>query len=113
MTTLRRLLFEYGMVLVLLLLCALFSVMTLSEQHPAGDAAARQLARDVVARFGKDARVFVAVRDQAEDLAFLRALESQFVASGVHVLEVVKGEPKDARAALQRQAAAGGRLDAI
>ncbi len=113
MNTLRRLLFEYGMVLVLLLLCAFFSVVTLSEQHPTGDAAARQLAGDVVTRFGKNARVLAAVRDQAEDIAFLHALEASLAASGVHHVEVVQGEPRDARAALQRLAAAGGRLDAI
>ena len=113
MTTLRRLLFEYGMVLVLLLLCVFFSVVTMSEQHPTGAEAGRQLARDILARFGKDARVLIAVRDQAEEITFLHAVEGQLAASGVYVTEVVKGEPKDARAALQRQVKAGGTLDAI
>ena len=42
-SALTRLLSDYGMLLVLLLLCALFSVLTLADQHPAGEAAARQL----------------------------------------------------------------------
>jgi len=113
MPVLRRLLFEYGMVLVLLLLCIFFSVVTLTEQHPAGAAAARQLARDVMARFGKEGRVLVAVREQAEDIAFLHVLQEEFARSGLHPVEVVQGEPKDARAALQRLAAAGKKLDAI
>ena len=32
---------------MLLLLCALFSVLTLADQHPAGEAAARQLASEI------------------------------------------------------------------
>jgi ribose transport system permease protein len=113
MNVLRRLLFEYGMVLVLLLLCAFFSVVTLSEQHPTGDAAAKQLTQEIVTRFGKDARVLVAVRDQAEEIAFSHALEGRLAASGIYISAVVKGEPKDARAALQRLVTAGGKLDAI
>lgn len=113
MTMLRRFLFEYGMVLVLLLLCIFFSAVTMSEQSVGGDEGGRQVARDIVARFGKDARVIVAVRDQADDLAFLHAVEGQFAVSGVYIVETVKGEPKDARAALQRQVKVGGKLDAI
>ena len=112
-TKLRRLLFDYGMVLVLLLLCVFFSIKTMSEQEPTGDTAARNLARDVVAAFGKQARVLVVVRDQPEEVAFLHSLQGQLASSGVYFGEPVKGEPKDARAALERLVKAGDNLDAI
>ncbi len=44
---------DYGMVLVLLLLCALFSALTLAEQHPTGAAAARQVAAAIASRSGR------------------------------------------------------------
>ena len=104
--TFARLLSDYGMLLVLLLLCALFSVLTYTEQHPTGEAAARQLASGI----GKGARVLIAVRDQTEDAAFARELETALKARGAEIVGVVKGEPKDARAALMSLA---GKLDAI
>jgi ribose transport system permease protein len=108
----RRHLADYGMLLALLLLCAFFSVVTWSEQHPTGDAAAGQLARDLLGQFGNRARVMIAVRPQPDDAAFADALRRQLTGAGATVVEVVKGEPKDARAALQR-VAADGKLDAI
>ncbi len=104
--TLTRLLADYGMVLVLLLLCAFFSVVTLTDQHPTGEAAARQLAADI----DKGARVLIAVREQAEDAVFARELEAALRANGAEVVAVVKGEPKDAREALSKVT---GKLDAI
>ena len=40
---------DYGMVFVLLLLCVLFSVLTLKEQHPTGAAAGAQVADMILA----------------------------------------------------------------
>ncbi|MEQ1860764.1 MAG: ABC transporter permease [Chthoniobacteraceae bacterium] len=99
-----RLLADYGMVFVLLLLCAFFSVVTLSEQHPTSEAAARKLAADL------SGRVLIAVRDQAEDAAFADRLAAELKARGVEVVAIVKGDPKAARTALN---AVSGRLDAI
>ena len=44
---LSRFLSEYGMVLVLLLLCGYYSFATYAEQDPGGAAGGEQLARDV------------------------------------------------------------------
>lgn len=92
------------MLLVLLLLCVFFSAVTWTEQHPQGDEAARQLAGEVKA----PARALVVVRTQAEDAAFADALNEELKNRGVAVVETVRGEPKDARAALVRAAGAGG-----
>ena len=105
---LLRFLSDYGMLLVLAVLCAFFSVATLTEQYPTGEAAARQVA----AQFAKGARVLVAARAQPDDVLFADTLDAALRAAGVEVAAVVKGEPSDARAALQR-VAAGGKLDAI
>ena len=105
---LQRLLSDYGMVFVLLLLCAFFSAVTLTEQNPTGEAAARQLA----AELNKSSRVLIAVRPQADDTLFARQLEQTLTAAGAQVT-VVTGEPHDAREALQKLATSHAPLDAI
>lgn len=93
-----------GMLVALLLLCVFFSVVTWTEQYPQDAAAAEQIA----ARIDSNAKVLIVVRPQAGDIAFAEALKAALVAPA----EIVQGEPKDARAALERAAANGG-LDVI
>ena len=52
----QRLLTDYGMMLVLLALCLLFSVLTLKQQVPEGKAAVAELAREVQSRVAQDRR---------------------------------------------------------
>lgn len=103
-TPLRHRLAGSGMLAALLLLCAFFSVATWTQQYPQDEEAAREIA----ARIGAQDRVLIVVRPSAKDAAFAQALAS---ALGPRA-ETVKGEPADARAALQRAATAGG-LDVI
>lgn len=88
------------MLVALLLLCAFFSIVTWTEQAPQDAAAAQQLA----AQIAPDAKVLIVVRPQAEDIAFANALNAALPAKA----EIVQGEPKDARDALERAVAAGG-----
>lgn len=94
---------DLGMAWVLAGLCALFSVLTWSEQQPGGAGAAAGVAADLLAATGPGPRVLVAVRGQPDDVAFADALEAVLRERGATVVGVVKGEPKDARAALLRQ----------
>ena len=109
---LSRFLAAYGMVFVLALLCTFFSFATYNEQHPTGADAARELASSILGQFGKSARVLIAVPNQPDADAFADALQTALTNSGATVVTIVKGEPKDARAALQT-AASAGKLDAI
>jgi ribose transport system permease protein len=108
-----RFLTDYGMILVLLILCTFFSIMTYSDQSPTGEAAAHQVVSAIRQQFGKTPRVLIAASDQPGDLAFAASLERQLSASGAQVLATVQGEPKDARGALVKINAADGKLDAI
>ncbi len=110
---LSRFLTDYGMVFVLAILCAFFSVATYSEQSPTGEAAARQVASTLSAQFGDKGKVLIVARDQADEALFANKLEAALEKTGTKPLAVVKGEPKDARAALQKIASSGGPLDAI
>src|SRR5437868_3836906 len=65
-----RFLADYGMIFVLLLLCAFFSVVTYSEQSPTGEAAAKQVVTSIRQQFGATPRVLIAASDQPGDAAF-------------------------------------------
>lgn len=109
---LSRLLADYGMIFVLLLLCAFFSVVTYSDQSPTGEVAAKQLAAAIHQRSGNAPRVLIVAGTQPDDAAFAKKLRSELLAT-VHSVVSVQGEPKDAREALQKFAAEGGKLDVI
>ena len=98
-----RLMSQYGMLGVLLLLCAFFSAVTVRDQHPTGAAAGKALAKQVVA--SSDIPVIPVVRGSDEDKAFLAALEKFLAASGVKISQTIIGEPVEVRTALEALAA--------
>ncbi|HAM72710.1 MAG TPA: sugar-transporting ATPase, partial [Verrucomicrobiales bacterium] len=111
--TLTRLIADYGMILVLLLLCAFFSVVTYSEQPPTGESAAGQISSAVRRELGTAPRVLIAASAQPDDAAFASRLQHDLAASGARVVGTIQGEPRDARETLQKLNASGDRLDAI
>ena len=101
---------RYGMLGVLLGLCAVFSVATYSEQSAEGKEGAAQVADALKARFGDSPRVLIAVRDHPDDRVL--ADEIARLLPGAIVSRSI-GEPKDARHALMKLAAGSQPLDAI
>ncbi|HEV3341734.1 MAG TPA: ABC transporter permease [Pirellulales bacterium] len=108
-----RLLSDYGMILVLVLLCAFFSAVTYREQSVSGGAAGRELAATIEREVGRTARVLIAVRDVASDAAMAKELQREIEAAGGRVAAVVRGQPKDARRALAKLAASGEQIDVV
>ena len=104
---------DYGMVFVLLLLVALFSVLTVNLQHPSGEAAGRLVADTIVKQHGDTARVIVVGRDTAEDRKFTTAVAERLKESGVNVLDIVNGSAIDARKSIQAIVDSGQGIDAI
>lgn len=104
---------DYGMLLVLLLLCALFSALTIRDQQPTDAAAAKDLAQSIFRRFGTAPHVMIATLDRAEEKAFAAHLADSLRANEAQIAKQIAGEPKDARQALQELAQQGGKLDAI
>lgn len=101
------------MLFVLLLLCVYYSWVTYDEQHPTGESGGEQLAAEILQTFPTGARVLIVTRDGREDAAFASALEERLRAGGLAVVETVRGQPADARQALERTTKVGGRLDVI
>jgi len=112
-SALARFFSEYGMILVLLLLCAFFSVVTTSDQSPTGEAAAREIVTAIQQHFGPTPRVLIVASDQPSDTTFVASVARDLAAAGATILATIKGEPQAARVALQKIAADGGKLDAI
>lgn len=101
---------DYGMTLVLALLCGFFSVMTWDEQHPTGAAAARRLAR-TISGTGAKPSVAVVVRRGEDDSAFAAGLRTRLAERGVPVVATVQAaDPAAARRALARLGERGERV---
>lgn len=108
-----RLLEDYGMALVLLLLMLLFSLLTLAEQHPTGPDAGRQTADRIVDRFGPQAGVVVVARDTADDRTFVEAIVARLKERGATVRGISTGSAVDARKALTAVTDRGETIDAV
>jgi len=100
---------DFGMLVVLLLLCVYYSFATLTDQSPTGTAAAEDVA-DRLERPGRT--VFIAVRGNPDDVRFARILEQRLRAGGTPVAGNVAGDPPTVRRALE-EAVASKRVDVI
>lgn len=99
----RKVLSEYGNVLVLLLLCAVISFVTVEEQSATSSSAARDLSKLVALENSKESRVIVLVRNGEGATRFSQVLGKELSASGLEVVALVVGTPADARKALVSQ----------
>ncbi len=88
---LSRALSDYGVLLPLAILCAFFSVATLNDQFPTGEAAAREVA----AQIDRSARVVIVIRNHPDDIEFAEHLQAEIAKE--NIVAIVRGEPRDAR----------------
>jgi len=104
---------NYGMLGVLLLLCLLFAVLTVDEQHPTGERAAKTLAQalkessDATAEELGGGGVLIISRESDEDRLFSRSLEEALSRGGYSHVTAISGDPAAIRSAMERLAGAG------
>lgn len=91
---------DSSMLLVLLLLAAVFSLLTLKPQTPSGSTAGREAAAQILERFGPGARVLVIAAAGRADDAFADAATTALTSGGAQVLATVRGNPAAARRAV-------------
>lgn len=103
---------DYGMSLVLLLLVALFSALTLKQQHPTGADAGRQVA-DMILERHTQPRVLVITRNTPEDVEFSDAAIKRLEEKGARVLATVRGAAPDAKQSIEQVLKSGESIDAI
>ena len=109
----RALLVDYGMVFVLIALCILISVLTISDMHPNDPAAAKKLAASLVKEAGSDINVLVVARTNDADKEFAEALKQGLESGGAKVVGVELGDPSSARARLELLGQQDERLDFV
>jgi ribose transport system permease protein len=102
----KRCLSEYGMLPVLVLLCAVMSWLTWGEQRPSGAAAAREVAAELTRTPG--VAVLIVARAGDEDREFVETLAARLREQGRPAGSVL-GSPQDARRALE----AAVRIDVV
>lgn len=110
---LRRFVAEYGMVFVLLILMAGFSVLTIQPQRPTGANVGTAIADQILTQFGNAPNVVIAVPGSDEDKAFAAAVQARLGKSGAKVVAVSVGSPIDARQAIQGAVDSGIVIDAV
>ncbi|MDA8823806.1 ABC transporter permease [Opitutales bacterium] len=84
---------DYGMLGVLVLLCAFFSWITFEEQQPEGESGAEQLSQSIAGKFTEPGRVLIAGRKTDSGKAFTSRLNELFLSKGWDVTGVVQGGP--------------------
>ena len=107
-TALRRRLSGYGMLGVLLLLCILFSALTLQDQHPTGKRAAAELASELTAHAETDTPILILARDSDQDRTFADDLANQLREDGFTDVSATLGNPPEQRAACEQLAVRSG-----
>lgn len=98
---LRQRLSGYGMLGVLLLLCVLFSALTLQDQQATGARAARELVGRVADLAPDDAAVLVLARDSEEEREFAEAAVAGLRQAGFTDVRTVLGGPPEFRQAAE------------
>lgn len=105
-TTITRLISGYGMLPVLLLLCILFSVLTLKEQTVSGEAGAALLARQIEKEPLVGGTFLIITAGGKDELEFARAF-SQAAEDHGWPIRAIMGDPMTVRAALDSVDSAG------
>ena len=104
---LKRVVSNYGMLLVLLLLCTLFSILTISEQYPTGAAAVESVMKQTLRESISGRTFLIVAAEDSEDREFGTILHDNIVASGGRVLETIFGSPSEIRTHLENLKLAG------
>jgi ribose transport system permease protein len=103
----KKLLSNYGMVLVLIALCILFSLMTLKRRGATGSAAAASVAENVVAEVEAGEAVFVVGAAKKESEKFAVTVAKALRDKGFDQVTEVIGTPRDLRKAWEVSGAEG------
>jgi len=103
----RKLLSDYGMILVLVVLCALFSVLTIRKRIPGGAAASAELLEQIEREFQKTDVILAVGAANRESALLAERIGEELKEAGFTRARVVVGEPRDLRLALDEITARG------
>ncbi len=104
---------EYGMIVALVGLCALFSVLTLKRQSGDGLAAERELTRVVIEKLPGDKVVLIVGAENTASATMAENVHANVVSANRDNSRLIVGSPRDLRIALDGLWAEGGDLGGI
>jgi ribose transport system permease protein len=88
-----RLIVDYGMLGVLLLLCIFFSLLTMRDQYPTGTAAADALYDNIASTTSKETGIVIISRESGDDSLFAAALKEKLSVGGYAHVHAISGDP--------------------
>ena len=104
---------DYGTLVVLLLLCIGFSVVTIKEQSPTSAAAAEQLAKRSESELLADSNIIILIWQGEDRELFAKTLSETLANSSVTIAKMTIGQAADARKTLEDFGDSGGELSGI
>ena len=104
---------DYGTLVVLLLLCIGFSVVTIKEQSPTSAAAAEQLAKRSESELPADSNIIILIWQGEDRELFAKTLSETLENSSVTIAKTTIGQAADARKTLEDFGDSGGELSGI
>ena len=109
----RNLFSDYGMVLVLIVLCLLFSALTFKEQTPQGSNAVSEILGRVIGRFDESEIILVVGAAKKDSALFAEKVGEKLKEAGYNKAQIVVGTPRDLKLALDNIKAGNSRPAAI
>ena len=104
------------MAAVLVLLCILFSVLTIEEKSPEGAQGAKSLAKDIIqlvekdsSNFPKELQIFIAAGEGKTGELFASSIKKELNSAGLEIKGIAVGNPPKVRKAIQ----SAGKIDLI
>jgi ribose transport system permease protein len=95
------------MLAVLALLCILFSILTITDQHPVGAAAADAVLMRIGDAVPPGSKVLIIAQDNSEDAEFVRALRDGLTSRGYDIGAPITGQPAAVRVTLDSLVSSG------
>lgn len=109
----HRLFSDYGMILVLISLCVLFSALTIREQMPEGRAAVADLASQIDRQFDASDLILAVGAARKDSATLAEDLGRRLEEKGFRNVRVIVGIPRDLRLMLDEIESRGEQLAAI
>jgi len=110
---LSRLVNDYGMLAVLLLMCLYYSWATWRVRYPVGRDAARRVAEEIVDRQGEKAEVLVVAGTAKIERQFSDTLAALLGERGFRVIDIINDSPPKVAAAVRQLVEQGTHIDAV
>jgi len=96
----KTLIKNYGMVLVLIALCILFSILTIKEQNPDSESAANQIVKNIQQSYAQNDMILTVGSINKDSEPFAVSLKEKLEFNGYKNIVLVNGIPRDLRLTL-------------